>query len=221
MSFTGSLSRVINSKWLILTGEGLCIIATILFVFADRPERYWPFIFPAFVLGSAGAMLTYTHTNIAIFRTSPSSMAGTVGAIFNGALQLGSAIGISAVGSIESSVEKKTGGGERSYEGRAAAYYFLLALVIVEWLAMLVFYRVSKEGSADATEKEEKVAAMKEKTLEDVEEVVIENEKVGVDEEEAEKSDSKDDLPSEVDEVETPHIVVHEVPVLRPGDLNV
>ena len=117
--------------------------------------------------------------------------------------------------------EKKTGGGERSYEGRAAAYYFLLALVIVEWLAMLVFYRVSKEGAADAMEKEEKVVAMKEKTLEDVEEVVIENEKVGVDEEEAEKSDSKDDLPSEVDEVETPHIVVHEVPVLRPGDLNV
>lgn len=30
--------------------------------FADGPERYWPFIFPAFVLGSAGAMLTYTHT---------------------------------------------------------------------------------------------------------------------------------------------------------------
>lgn len=62
MSFTGSLSRVINSKWIILSGEGMCIVATILFAFADRPERYWPFIFPAFVLGSAGAMLGYTHT---------------------------------------------------------------------------------------------------------------------------------------------------------------
>lgn len=62
MSFTGSLSRVINPKWIILTGEGMCIIATILLAFADGPERYWPFIFPAFVLGSAGAMLTYTHT---------------------------------------------------------------------------------------------------------------------------------------------------------------
>ena len=62
MSFTGPLSRVINSKWIILFGEALCIIATVLFAFADGPERYWPYIFPAFVLGSAGAMLSYTHT---------------------------------------------------------------------------------------------------------------------------------------------------------------
>lgn len=62
ISFTGSLSRFINSKWIILTGEGMCIIATILFAFADSPDKYWPYIFPAFVLGSGGAMLAYTHT---------------------------------------------------------------------------------------------------------------------------------------------------------------
>ena len=103
--FTVPLSRLISSKWLILICEGACSAATLLLSFADRPARYWPLIFPAFVLGSAGAMLTYTHTNIAIFRASPVAMAGTVGAIFNGALQLGSAIGISAVGSIESGVD--------------------------------------------------------------------------------------------------------------------
>ncbi|KAI0631643.1 MFS general substrate transporter [Trametes polyzona] len=151
MSFTGSLSRVINPKWIILTGEGMCIIATVLLAFADGPERYWPFIFPAFVLGSAGAMLTYTHTNIAIFRTSPASMAGTVGAIFNGALQLGSAVGISAVGSIETSVEA-THGGAQSYAGRAASFWFLLAIVGVEWVALLVFYRRSKEGAVEEFE---------------------------------------------------------------------
>ena len=181
MSFTGSLSRVINSKWLILTGEAGCIIATVLLAFADRPERYWAFIFPAFIVGSAGAMLTYTHTNIAIFRTSPSSMAGTVGAIFNGALQLGSAIGISAVGSIESSVEARRGDAN-GYAGRAAAYWFLLGIVVVEWLALLVFYRTSKEGAAQAREQEDKVAAIKEKTLEDVEEVIAEKSAVIIEE---------------------------------------
>ncbi|KAI0776916.1 MFS general substrate transporter [Trametes elegans] len=149
MSFTGSLSRYVNPKWLILTGEGMCIVATVLLAYADSPARYWPFIFPAFVLGSAGAMLTYTHTNIAIFRTSPASMAGTVGAIFNGALQLGSAVGISAVGSIESSVEQKQGG-EQYYAGRRAAFWFLLGVVGVEFVALLVFYRRSKEGAAEA-----------------------------------------------------------------------
>lgn len=62
MSFTGSLSRVINSKWIILFAESILIVATILLAFADSPGRYWSFVFPAFVLGSAGAMLTYTHT---------------------------------------------------------------------------------------------------------------------------------------------------------------
>ncbi|KAI9059413.1 MFS general substrate transporter [Trametes sanguinea] len=175
MSFTGSLSRVINPKWIVLFAEGLCLVATVLLAFADRPDRYWPFIFPAFVLGSAGAMLTYTHTNIAIFRTTPASMAGTVGAIFNGALQLGSAVGISAVGSIESSVEA-THGGPQSYAGRQAAFWFLLAIVSVELLSMLVFYRRSKEGTVQEVD-----VSAKEKALQEVSEekqVVMKDEDV-------------------------------------------
>ncbi|EIW52899.1 MFS general substrate transporter [Trametes versicolor FP-101664 SS1] len=208
MSFTGSLSRVINPKWIILTGEGMCIIATILLAFADGPERYWPFIFPAFVLGSAGAMLTYTHTNIAIFRTSPTSMAGTVGAIFNGALQLGSAIGISAVGSIETSVEARNGGSE-SYAGRAAAFWFLLAIVGIEFLALLVFYRRSKEGTAEELEGEGKTL---EKTIED-EKMVME--KQSVDLPELRLTSSAQDIEREE------HTTVSERPVNVGTDLNV
>lgn len=74
-------------------------------------------------------------------------MAGTVGAMFNGALQLGSAVGISAIGSIEANVNA-THGGDDSYAGRAAAYWFLLGVVTAEFLAMLAFYRTSKEGTA-------------------------------------------------------------------------
>lgn len=62
MSFTGPLSRRISPKWIILFGQGILIVATILLAFADGPDKYWPFVFPAFILGSAGAMLTYTHT---------------------------------------------------------------------------------------------------------------------------------------------------------------
>jgi nitrate/nitrite transporter NarK len=61
-SFTGSLSRVINPKWMIITGQLLVIIATLLLAFADRADRYWSFVFPGFVMGSTGAMLCYTHT---------------------------------------------------------------------------------------------------------------------------------------------------------------
>ena len=61
-SFTGPLSRVIDPKWMIITGQVLVMIATILLAFADRPDRYWAFVFPGFVIGSTGAMLCYTHT---------------------------------------------------------------------------------------------------------------------------------------------------------------
>ncbi len=88
-------------------------------------------------------------------------MAGTVGAIFNAALQLGAAVGIAAVGQIESSQDAKKGQPD-SYAGRAAAFWFLLAIVGVEWLALLVFYHVDKEGAVEEPQGEEMPDAEKE-----------------------------------------------------------
>jgi hypothetical protein len=57
-------------------------------------------------------------------------MAGTVGAIFNGALQCGSAVGLSFITSIETSVEASCGG-PQEYTGRAAVFWFLLGLSLL------------------------------------------------------------------------------------------
>lgn len=93
-------------------------------------------------------------------------MAGTVGAIFNGALQLGSAVGIAAVSSIQTSVERKNGGSS-GYAGRAAAWWFLVGVVVVEAIAVAVFYRrgpapepnpAEEAASDDKHADEEKVA---------------------------------------------------------------
>lgn len=67
-------------------------------------------------------------------------MAGTVGAIFNGALQFGSAVGLAAFLSIETSVEA-THGDLRDYHGRAVAFWFLLGVVLVEILSVSYFYQ--------------------------------------------------------------------------------
>jgi cell division protein FtsW (lipid II flippase) len=66
-------------------------------------------------------------------------MAGTVGAIFNGALQCGSAVGLSAITSLETSVEA-THGGSQEYAGRAAAFWFLFGIVVVEFISVSIFY---------------------------------------------------------------------------------
>ncbi|KAG1827908.1 major facilitator superfamily domain-containing protein [Suillus variegatus] len=140
MSFTGSLSRIFSPKWIILTGLFFGMVANVLMALGGgKPEYYWPYIFPALSIGSAGFMLTYTHTNIAIFQAAPSSMAGTVGAIFNGALQFGSAIGLAVASSIETSVEANHGG-SHEYQGRAAVFWFLLTVAFILFISVSVFY---------------------------------------------------------------------------------
>lgn len=61
-SFSGPLARRIDPKWLILTGNILMIVATILFALADTMDKYWSHVFVGLVVGSCGAMLLYTHS---------------------------------------------------------------------------------------------------------------------------------------------------------------
>ncbi|OAX31595.1 MFS general substrate transporter, partial [Rhizopogon vinicolor AM-OR11-026] len=150
-SFTGPLSRIFSPKWIILAGLFLSMVASILLALGGgRPEYYWSYVFPALALGSLGVMLTYLHTNIAIFQAAPSSMSGTVGAIFNGALQCGSAVGIAAVTSIETSVEA-THGGPQEYAGRAAAFWFLLGIATLEFISVSIFYDRSTDHKPQQT----------------------------------------------------------------------
>jgi hypothetical protein len=67
-------------------------------------------------------------------------MAGTVGAIFNCGLQLGSAIGLAAVCSIQASVQDRNGG-PSNYEGQSAGFWFMLVCICIAAMAILVFYR--------------------------------------------------------------------------------
>ena len=80
--------------------------------------------------------------SIAIFRSTPPHMAGTVGAVFNSSLQLGSAVGSAAITSITSSIESKLGpNGSTTYVGKAASFWFLLAIVGLEAISCFVFYK--------------------------------------------------------------------------------
>ncbi|KAG2354877.1 hypothetical protein BDR07DRAFT_1493993 [Suillus spraguei] len=66
-------------------------------------------------------------------------MSGTVGAMFNGVLQFGSAIGLAAITSIETSVEA-THGGSHEYAGRAASFWFILGIVTLQFILISIFY---------------------------------------------------------------------------------
>jgi len=157
---TGRLPKWFAHKYIILAGLVLAIIATILLPFADAPWTYWPLVFPAFTLGTMGAMIIFANSSIAIFSYTPPHVAGTVGAVFNSALQLGSAVGLAAVSSLSNSIDEKTtfelpitqwsqhldqvtpAMWREAFKGRAASYWFLLAILIIVAVAVVALFKV-------------------------------------------------------------------------------
>ncbi|KAG8827583.1 hypothetical protein FRC17_007795 [Serendipita sp. 399] len=145
---------------IIISGLLLAIVATILLPFADAPSMYWPIVFPAFTLGTIGMTVVYSNSLIALSAYVPASVTGTATAIFNSALQLGSAVGLAAVSSITTSIDERnasrlevpvtewshqldkitTSMWKSAFQGRAASYWFLLALVILVSIAVVFLF---------------------------------------------------------------------------------
>ena len=108
------------------------------------------------------AQILTSTCSIAIFRTCPPTFAGTVGAIFNCGLQLGSAVGLAAATAIETSIDAKTKVSDPlSYKGRAAVYWFILAIVGVAEISLWSFYRIGAEHKPAPPEDAEKAAGAK------------------------------------------------------------
>jgi hypothetical protein len=84
------------------------------------------------------------------------SMSGTVGALFNASLQLGSAVGIAAVTSIESSIEARSPRGAEGFEGRRDAWIFVVAAIAAMAISVAVFFRTTQPVTADEEKQENK-----------------------------------------------------------------
>ena len=161
------IAKLGRHKMLILGGLTFALIASITLIFsANLRDRYWPLVFPAFIIGTIGNAVIFVITNITIFQTTPAAYAGTVGAVLNAAFQLGSAMGTSATTSIQSSVDQlkeRQGLVKTGFEGRSAALWFLVAFVGLELIGFAVFYRPQRSLSdleaktleGDATEVKE------------------------------------------------------------------
>ncbi|KDR73160.1 hypothetical protein GALMADRAFT_72489 [Galerina marginata CBS 339.88] len=145
------LAAVLQSKfqlkWVILLGFSLLLIGTILLPFGNSEARYWSFVFPGFLLGTAGAAIIYATTNIALLANTPPEVSGIVSAVFVSVLQTGGATGLAIVTSIQTSVQIKHGG-PTGFEGRAAGLWFLVAFI---GLMMLLFIAFMKQTLTSAS----------------------------------------------------------------------
>ncbi|KAG9052891.1 hypothetical protein FS842_009092 [Serendipita sp. 407] len=158
---TGYLPAYFSHRLILIFGLLLSIVATILLPFADAPDTYWRFAFPAFVLGTSGMIIVTSNSSIALFAYTPPSVAGTVGAVFNCALQLGSAVGLAAVSSITTSIDERNAGRldspvtewsqhldeitkpmwKLAFKGHAASYWLLLAILVLALVAVFILFK--------------------------------------------------------------------------------
>lgn len=81
-----------------------------------------------------------------MFQVTPPKLAATVGAVFNAALQLGAAIGSAIISSIQASIAE--GKPANTYDGRAAGFWFLFAVVCMMTASVALFYRADRKPAA-------------------------------------------------------------------------
>ncbi|WOO78849.1 putative MFS-type transporterc [Vanrija pseudolonga] len=137
---------VARPRYTILIGMTLGLISYILMTRpGDWKHDYWRLLFPAFLLGSGGMMAVFTGTNVGIMTAVPEEMAGVAGAIFQVALQMGSAIGFSVQAGLFTIKE----GGLTNPTNIHASFYFQLGWVALWLIGFAVLYRPSKNDSGD------------------------------------------------------------------------
>jgi hypothetical protein len=128
----------------------LIIVAEVLQIYSDGGLHmdYWKYCFPAFILGSAGAMMSYFAAAINLIIYCPPEMAGVASAWTQVMAQVGGAVTLAVQAGLDVSGEgffdwKKTSG---------RAYWFMIA-----WVAVLAGqYAILYRDAGDPTEEHER-----------------------------------------------------------------
>ncbi|KAJ3284792.1 hypothetical protein HK104_009769 [Borealophlyctis nickersoniae] len=141
---TPILSTRFHVKSILIAGLAAAAVGAALLAQATNdPGTYWPFMFTGMVVGSAGCSAAFVSTNIAMIQSAPPSSAGVVGGVFNSALQVGTALGVSVITAIASAVSSAHGHKENPWwdNGLHAAFWFVFAVMCAECVAVVVGFR--------------------------------------------------------------------------------
>jgi len=138
MLFSAIVTSRFRPKHVLLFSLVLLVIGSVILPFADSPDKYWSRDFPGMFIGAIGNSLLFVNVNVAFFRNTPPEVAGTIGAIFNSALQLGAAVIAAIATTIQTDIDERSNG--NVYAGRAAGFWFMFACVAAQAIAVLFFY---------------------------------------------------------------------------------
>jgi len=139
---TGVVAPYIPRRVLLIGGQLLMGVATILFALADTPEKYWSHVLPAMIIGMTGTAAGYVGANIFIMAGARKGEEGVVGAMMNTAFQLGATVGIAVVTAVTLGVNKNQPLDALSqYQGYAASFWSLLGMHGIITIIAIVFVK--------------------------------------------------------------------------------
>ncbi|TYJ53578.1 hypothetical protein B9479_005783 [Cryptococcus floricola] len=133
-------SMIEKPRRFIPIGSVLIVIAEVLQIkSAGGPgQDYWRFVFPAFVLGSAGGMMVIFASQINLVQMCPPEMAGVAGAWVSVLFQVGGALTMAVMSGLESSHPTSF------MEAGGKVYYFIIGYTILLAGIYVAFYRTPK-----------------------------------------------------------------------------
>ncbi|WVQ99577.1 hypothetical protein IAU59_006713 [Kwoniella sp. CBS 9459] len=151
-AFAQMIPQVITKPRITIPVAGLLIIiGEILQVFSDGGpgKHYWKFCFPAFIIGSFGAMIGFFASAINVITYCPPEMAGVAGAWTNVIAQIGGAVTLAVQAGMQ-------GTGFVTWEKSVSrTWYFMIAWTALIAIQFVVFYKepMSPEEEHDAARK--------------------------------------------------------------------
>ncbi|WVN87505.1 uncharacterized protein L203_102687 [Cryptococcus depauperatus CBS 7841] len=117
-------------------------------------NAYWKWLFPAFVVGSGAAMMSFLGTNITVMTSVPPEISGVAGAMLQVALQVGAAISLT----IQAGLLTLNPGGINNYSNIQASLWFQFGWLLLNMLIIIFFFRSSKIPNSAADQEGEGAA---------------------------------------------------------------
>ncbi|EIW68412.1 hypothetical protein TREMEDRAFT_32556 [Tremella mesenterica DSM 1558] len=131
-------------------------VSYILMIFTPNGDvhhnEYWRWTFPAFIIGSGAAMMSFLGTNITVMTSVPPQMSGVAGALLQVSLQVGAVIGLS----VQAGLLTREPGSFMNYANVQASFWFQAGWSFLNMIAFLIFFRPQKKtnGETEGTDGE-------------------------------------------------------------------
>ncbi|KAK7041511.1 hypothetical protein VNI00_009381 [Paramarasmius palmivorus] len=127
---------------LLVSGQVLMGVGSVLFALADTEDKYWSHVVPGIIVGTSGLSLAYVGSTIVVMEGAQAGQEGVVSAVIYTAYQIGATLGLAIVTSITVALNQGRAADPISqHVGYAASFWSILGANGVGIFITLLFVR--------------------------------------------------------------------------------